>query len=205
MSLYDNLVETYGYNKPIFTSDVEYQEYSTPWIYKELNMLCQLGRMIRYEKGVYYIPNKTIFGASVLNPREVIDKRYVKNGENIIGYYSGVLLLNQISGSTQMTNTLEVYTNRENSQVRNIMVGKQKVLLRKARTEINQSNVDVLRFLELMNSVSQSYFNDERKKTVLEFIQGNKITRKAITRYAPFFPDKAMRTLVESEIIYDVA
>ena len=31
------------------------------------------------------------------------------------------------------------------------------------------------------------------------------ITRKDITTYAPFFPDKAMRTLIESEVIYSVA
>ena len=37
------------------------------------------------------------------------------------------------------------------------------------------------------------------------FIAENGITRKAVSEYAPLFPDKAIRTLVESEVIYSVA
>lgn len=36
----------------------------------------------------------------------------------------------------------------------------------------------------------------------LQLIADNGITRSEITKYAPLFPDKAIRTLVESEIIY---
>ena len=50
-----------------------------------------------------------------------------------------------------------------------------------------------------------SYFSEGRKKLTIEFITKNGITRSDITEYAPAFPDKAMRTLVESEIIYHVA
>ena len=77
-------------------------------------------------------------------------------------------------------------------------MGRQKVLLRKARTEITSDNVSVLSFLEMMNSVLPSYFNEERRETVRDYIIQNKITRKDITKYAPFFPDKVMRNLIES-------
>ena len=53
-----------------------------------------------------------------------------------------------------------------------------------------------------MNQVPASYFNDERRAVIKNYIQEKHITRKDITRYAPVFPDKAMRTLVESEVIY---
>ena len=47
--------------------------------------------------------------------------------------------------------------------------------------------------------------NDEKKAILTRFVADRKITRRDITTYAPFFPDKALRTLVESEVIYSVA
>lgn len=205
MGLYKALLEQYGYNEPILSTEIAYGEYSKPWIYKELNKLREQGLLIRYEKGLYYIPTKTVLGTSILDPRRVIEKKYIRDGSNVIGYYSGISLLNQLDLSTQMPNTIEIFTNNEPSRARNITVGKQKVLLRKARTEINASNAAILSFLELMNSVSGSFFDEARKKRVGEFIKKNGISSRDITAYAPAFPDKAMRTLVESEVIYSVA
>jgi len=204
MSLYESLLEKYGYNEPIMTNEIVYKNYSRPWLFKELNKLCKNGQLIRYDKGIYYIPTKTILGASILNPRKVIEKKYIGNKNNTVGYYSGVTFLNSIGISTQMPNTIEIYTNNETAQVRDVMVGKQKVVLRKARTTITKENVDVLSFLELMNSVSPTFFDEERRKIICKYIDEKRISRKAITLYAPMFPDKAMRTLVESEVIYSV-
>ena len=33
MSLYQSLLEQYGYNEPIVSSEIEYKSYSRPWIY----------------------------------------------------------------------------------------------------------------------------------------------------------------------------
>ena len=69
---------------------------------------------------------------------------------------------------------------------------------------IYSENAAVQSFLELMNSVTSGFFDDKKRKITSEFSEENKITRSAITKYACVFPDKAMRTLIESEIIYDV-
>lgn len=42
--------------------------FSSPWFFKQLNQLCQEGKLIRYEKGIYYIPTQTPFGKNLLNP-----------------------------------------------------------------------------------------------------------------------------------------
>ena len=88
--------------------------------------------------------------------------------------------------------------------MREVKVGRQKVVLRKARTKITSDNVMILSFLEMMNAVTPSYFNEERKRVVRDYIKQNRITGKDITKYALYFPDKVMRNLIESEIIYDV-
>lgn len=205
MGLYEHLLSTFGQNEPILFREIQYQDYSKAWICKELNRLCVDGQLIRYEKGVYYIPKETALGVVPLNPRKVIEKKYISDGQSTMGYYSGLTFFNQLGLSTQMPNVLELYTNQETSKVREALVGSQKVLLRRARTEINSQNAGVLSFLELMNTVPPGYLDDERRKKVSQYIRQKGISRKDITEYAPVFPDKAMRTLVESEVIYDVA
>lgn len=205
LDLYNYLIETYGFNEPIISKDVSYKKYSRQWLYKGFNKLCESGKIIKYEKGLYYVPTKTLLGDSLLDPKKVIEKKYINSGQEIIGYYSGVTFLNQLRISTQMPNTIEIYTNNERSNVRDVNIGKQKVLLRRARTEINNENAAVLSLLELMNFVPSAFFDDDRRDKINLYIVQNNITRKSITKYAPVFPDKAMRTLVESEVIYNVA
>ena len=204
MEFYQFLLDVYGKNEPILFSEIKYRDYSEAWLYKALNRLCNEGKILRFEKGVYYIPTITALGVSALNPRKVIEKKYIGAHGKTIGYYSGITFLNRLGISTQMPSTIEIFTNRETSTVREIRVGNQRVLLRRARTEITAENADVQSFLEMMNSVSASYFDDTRRLKIAEFISKKGITRKAISEYAPAFPDKAMRTMVESEVIYSV-
>lgn len=204
MTFYQYLLDRYGSNEPILLAEIQFEKYSKPWIYKELRKMCDNGQLIRYEKGVYYIPTKTVLGISTLNPRKVIEKKYISSAGNTQGYYSGITFLNQIGISTQMPNRIELYTNNENSTVREITIGKQKVLLRRARTTITPENADVQSFLEMMSLVSADFFDEDRKKAVAGFIEEKGITRRAISEYAPVFPDRAMRTMVESGVIYSV-
>ena len=204
MTFYEYLVNSFGYNEPILMNEIAYENYSKPWISKELAALCACGKLIRFEKGVYYVPKLTALGPSKLNPQKLIEKRYIAAGNERKGYYSGATFLNLTGLSTQVPNVLEIYTNAETSKVREIAVGQLRVVLRRSRTPVTKENVAVQSFLEFMNSVSPSFFNDERRRIVAEYIRQNGISRKDITKYAGAFPDKAMRTLVESEMIYDV-
>lgn len=205
MALYEYLLQKYGTNEPILSSDITFKDYSRPWVMKQLKSLCDDGKLMRFEKGVYYIPTDTVFGKSVLSPRKVIEKKYINDGENIIGYYSGVTFQNQLKLTTQMPNVIEIYTNKESTNVRSVMVGKQKVILRKARTDINSTNVAVLSFLEMMNDITPRLLNREKKQRIVEYINSNRITKEDITSYAEIFPDRAMRNLIESEAIFSVA
>ena len=204
MTLFEFLLQQYGANEPILSAEITFQAYSRPWIYKQLNQLCEEGQLVRYEKGIYYILTQTPFGNSLLNPRKVIERKYISQGGDTVGYYSGVTFQNQLRLTTQMPNVIEIYTNNEATRVRDIYVGKQKVLLRKARTKITAANADVLSFLELMNDLKPDTLDEEKKAIITGFIADRNITRKDITTYAPVFPDKAKRTLIESELIYSV-
>jgi hypothetical protein len=202
--LYEFLLQKYGTNEPIVSSQVSFKEYSRPWVMKQLKALCESGKLIRFEKGIYYIPTDTIFGKSMLNPRKVIEKKYINDGENTIGYYSGITFQNQLKLTTQMSNVIEIYTNNETTNVREVTVGKQKVILRKARTIINSNNVAILSFLEMMNDIIPHSLDSEKKSRIAEYINKNNITKRDIIKYSTVFPDKVMRNLIESEAIFCV-
>lgn len=205
MKMYDYLLDKYGYNEPIFTKELFYEGYSVQWIYKELNKLCKSGDIEWFDRGVCYIPEKTALGSTLLNPRKVIYKKYLYSEDEVIGYYSGNTLLNNMDLSTQMPNSIELCTNAEKSKLREVKVGNQSVLLRRSRTQITKDNVKVLQLLEVMNFVPAGFFDDYRKEKIAGFIRENDITRSKLSEYASFFPDKAFRNLVESEAIYSVA
>lgn len=202
MTLYDMLLNKYGYGNPFSLAEINFNNYSLPWIKKELNKLVNSNIIVRYERGIYYIPEKTIFGNGSLNPHKIIEKKYLSNDS---GYYSGLSFANKVGITTQMPNVIEIYTNNEKSRVREITVNNLKVILRKTRVNITKENICVLSFLELMNSFPRDYFNSERKNIIINYIKENGINRKEITKYSPYFPDRVMRNLVESEIIYDIA
>ena len=181
--LYDYLLEIFGKNEPIFLSDIHYEDYSDIWLKKKLAKLCESGQVIRYERGIYYIPVKTPFGNSILNPNRIIERKYLSEKGNRIGFYTGITALQQAGLSTQMSNIPEIQTNNENSKLRRVKVGNQEVILRKSRVKID----------------------DERKAVIKSWIRKCNISQELVTKYAPFFPDKALRNLIESGVIYYVA
>ena len=175
MTLYEALLEQYGYNEPILTSEIQFNNYSKPWVYKELNRLCDNNQVVRFEKGVYYIPKQTPLGPSALNPSKVLEKKYIKSDDDTFGYYSGCYLMNIMGISNQVPNVIEVYSNNESSKMRDVKVGTQNVRLRKSRVNITKDNAAVLMFLELMNAVDVDALDTEKTEIIEKYIADSKI------------------------------
>lgn len=203
--LYNYMIDTFGFNEPILISDINYNGYSRIWLSKELARLCKEEKIIRYEKGLYYVPQNTIFGKSSLNPNKVIKLKYLsKNGENI-GFFTGIAALQQLGLTTQVPNTLEIQTNNESSKLRRVKVGSQEVILRKPKVKINNENINVLRLFEIMSSTPADLLDAEKREILKKWIKESGITREQVMQLSPAFPDKTMRNLIESGTIYYVA
>ena len=91
---YDYLVKTFGYDSPFAFSEIDYPYYSRYQISRGLRKLCEDKKIVRFEKGLYYIPNKRNFGISIFQPIKVVKKKFIKDGENVFGYYSGSIPTN---------------------------------------------------------------------------------------------------------------
>ena len=204
MTLNRYLLDKYGYNEPIYSTDIRFEDYSRQWIFKELKKLVDNGDIKRFDTGIYYFPKKVPWGESMLNPRKVIEQRFLSNGNDIYGYIAGVSLLNQTGLSTQVPNLIELVTNNESTRVRDIMVGSQCVRARRSRTFVTKDNVKTLQFLDLMNSITPASIDETERLMLSKYINASQVTRTLVTQYAGFFPAKATKNMLESGVIYEI-
>ena len=204
MTLYESLLNCFGYNEPFKTSEIKFEDYSKEKICMEMTKLCKKGKVVRFETGIYYIPKTNKFGTVIFNQSKIVEKKYIKDDERVFGYYSGTELEYRLGLTKVKPNTIVIYTNGETTRMRRVMVGSQRIILRKPRTKIDKHNAPVLCFLELMNGIDVETLDEYKRKLISEYITENRITQKQITKYIPYFPDKTCRNLIESEVIYHV-
>ena len=147
MILYETLLNCFGYNEPFKTSEINFEDYSKEKICIEMTKLCKKGKVVRFETGIYYIPKTNKFGTVIFNQSKIVDKKYIKDGEQVFGYYSGTELEYRLGLTKVKPNTIVIYTNGETTRMRRVMVGSQRIILRKPRTKIDMFNASFLCFL----------------------------------------------------------
>lgn len=199
MEFLNYLINEFGYNQAIIFNKISFKDYSKIWIKKTLCSLCKEKKITRFKKGIYYISSNSEINTSNFDVFKIIEKKYLDNN----GYYSGISFMYHIGLSIQVPHTIEIYTNNASNNIRKVNIGYTPIVIRKARVEVNKDNVAILSLLELMNFVSNNYFNNgKRKEIISSYIKENKLTRNDVKKYAPYFPSKAIRNLIESDAIY---
>lgn len=200
----DNLKLKYKPGIPILLENLENEfEYTKTTIRKSMSLLNKSGEVKRFARGVYYIPEKTIFGDSKLNPNKVIKAKYFGTDENVSGIYAGLTLLNQLGLTTQVPNNVEVTTNCETNIKREILLGKQKVILRRSKVKINNDNVKVIELLEAIRALRT--IPEDKVQKLTSIISMNNMTRKQVDRVLIYYPRNVYKNLVESGLIYEFA
>jgi len=204
MVLMEKLNRAFKPNTPIFMEEIRalLSEYSRSRIYQFIAEAVKNGALVRYDNGVYYIPTKTLFGVSKLNPQKIIEKKYIGSGDSVYGIYGGTLLLNSMGVTAQVPNVIEIFTNNETMRRREVMVGYQKVVLRKSRIPITVKNVELFRLMEFFNSIDINKMDkDTSFAQVVSHIRENGLARNEIIEYAQNFPAKAVKNLLQSGVL----
>ena len=129
-----------------------------------------------------------------MDPKEVIKKKYITDGKDIYGFYTGLTLLNQFELTSQVPNVLEIVTNHEATNSRRVKVGSQDIIIKKSRVKINNINYKELMLLELFNIIKLK--KPTRITSVSKYMKENKILRKNILDYANDYPAKATKNLI---------
>ena len=205
--LISRLKKEFGNCEPIFTKEImaSWNEYSAPRVFQLLREFCADGTMNRYCPGIYCFPKTTFWGGQLtLTASKVALKKYIRNGEQVFGYYSGLTLLNMVGLSNQVPFTREIVTSKETTKVRNVNIGKARFRIRRAKTEITRENAPLFQILEIFSKTDRP-LKKWQADNLLALAAGVGIDPVLLEECAKFFPKRALQNLKNSEIGYVLA
>lgn len=206
--LVSRLEKKFGYNKPIFTEDIIncMNDFSYQRIYQLIADAVEKETLIRFDKGVYYLPINTEFGRSTITVNDVVNKKYISNNMETFGIYGKYVIELNFDLSSQVPNIIEVITNRESRDVREIEIGGRKVILRKSRLVITNDNQYAYTLMELFNNISVKQYNEDSRirERISQYIKKYKICSQSIYDMALFFPAKTMKNLATTGVLNEI-
>jgi hypothetical protein len=199
--LYNRLIDIFGYNTPIFISEIKkiWKEYSKSRIFQLLKEFKKENKIINADTGVYYLPTKTIFGNSTLGRYDIILKKFIENNNEIYGYFGGLKLLNQLKVSRQVPSKLEVVTSKSLSPTRISKVYSNEIKVRKSRVQITKNNVSIIILLEVFRASGRSLSISEASGLRL-FSKTNNIKKEDVFEYSKYFSPKVIANLLATGI-----
>lgn len=101
----------------------------------------------RYKRGIYYVPANTVFGETKLNAYDVISKKYLRDGNELNGYISGLTLLRKMGLTNLETKYINITTKKVSG---NRIDHLNNVKLTKALQELNSDNYIYFQVLDLL-------------------------------------------------------
>lgn len=202
------LLDTFGYNEPIFINDLEVPELTKNALRQAIKRLTASGFLSRYDTGIYYIPKPSkLLGTSYLDPFTVIIRKYIKDNSGTYGYITGAAFANQLGLTTQMSAVLEIVTNKESTKGRMVTIGGQNVRVKRSELPINDNNVVVLQFLDTISQVDR--YSELKKAEMIErlkaYIRECKLTKKQLSDVAITLTGNTAKRLIEWGMIYEFA
>lgn len=205
----ERLRKKFGVNEPIFTNEIldVMSDYSRPRVFQLLKKAENEQKLIKFDKGIYYIPTETRYGKSIISVEQVIRKKYVSDKGNVFGIYGGLHLQQNFMLTYQVPTAIEVITNNETMWIRETKLKNREIILKKSRVTITKENVDAYIILELFTNIDmKKYFDDiSIKREIIKFIKERIIKVKDVISLAKSFPSKTIRNLMESGVIYEFA
>ncbi len=197
--LYEYLEENYRPNEPIFVADVDLPVTDVN-LRRMFKLLCDSGKIRRFDKGVYYIPKQSrLKGGVPLGTDTVVRAKYISRKGKIDGYYSGYTFANQLGITTQVPYVVEIVSNHASARFREVDIKGRRIVLRKPRILITDQNYRVLQLLDLLSNVTQ--YADENitdaSDYVKAYIRNEGISRDEVDRYIGNYPERIYRNLYE--------
>ena len=204
--LKEYLEKAYGYNEPIFISEIQLEGISDNALRQYFKRMVQSGDIIRFDTGVYYLPKASrILKKSYLDPMKVIIRKYIKNAGETYGYFSGATFANQIGLTTQMPTVLEIVTSRESTKGRIVTVGSQKVRLKRPSIEITSENAGLLQLLDIVSQAKlYSEYSEQKTGEILKrYVRNQRYTRESLMNSLPAITRTTAKNLIKWGIIYE--
>ena len=153
-NLYQYITENYKENEPFFLSDIQIEGMTENNIRQQLKKLTDSEKVKRFDKGIYYLPQPSIFKSGARPTLErVLEYKYLCDKSNRCGYISGLLFFNQLGLTTQVPMQYEIVTNKATNEYRETFLAKSRIIIRKPKVPVTEENYMALQFLDMLKDV----------------------------------------------------
>lgn len=201
-------MENYGYSEPIFLNDLSIEGLSENAVRQSVKRLVASGFLERYDNGIYYIPKHGgLLGKSYLDPSMVIIRKYVENQSDKYGYITGLSFANQLGLTTQMPAVIEIVTNRESTNGRMLMVGNQKVRVKKSSISVSEDNAELLQLLDAIGQAERytELTIEETVDILITYIRKKRFTKRQLSDVSSALTGATAKKMIEWGMIYEFA
>lgn len=208
MMFYDYLLQTFGKNEPIFVSDIKYNGMTENNIRQQILYCVSSGKLCRYDTGIYYIPEDSIFkSGSQLSQNYVVEKKFLISDNERFGYISGINFANIIGITSQVPTSYEVVSNKASKEYRETKLASSKIILRKPRVEINAANYKSLQFLDLLKDIDlySELEGKELNKKIISYMNKVGITFSDLKDFLSLYPDKIYRNMYNVGVLNGIS
>lgn len=204
--LYQYILDNYKQNEPIFLTDLQIEGLSNVNLRQQIKKLVDTGKLKRFDKGIYFLPKKTIFkSGSQIAPENVLEYKYLRDNNKRCGYISGLMFFNQMGLTTQVPMLYEVVTNKATNEYRETSLAKSKVIVRRPKVTITEDNYKVLQFLDLLKDVDvySEVTGKPLQERLCQYMNDIDISIAEMEPYFSYYPNKLYKNLIETRVIFN--
>lgn len=204
--LYQYLKENYEENDPIILAELKIKDMTENNIRQQLKKLTDEGMIKRFDKGIYYLPRKSIFkSGSLPSIEKVLEYKYLRDKNQLCGYVSGQLFFNQIGLSTQVPMQYEIVSNKATTDYRETVLAQSRIIIRSPKVPVTEQNYTILQFLDLMKDVDlySEISGKELQERLFKYLRTINLKISDLEPYFTYYPDKLYRNLIETKVIYN--
>lgn len=205
-TLYKYLLDNYKENEPIFLADLQVDGMTRTNVRQQIKKLTDIGKVKRFDNGIYFLPKKTIFkSGSQLAPEKVLECKYLRDKDERCGYVSGLMFFNQMGLTTQVPMMYEVVSNKATNDYRETSLAKSRVIVRKPKVPVTEKNYKALQFLDMLKDVDvySEVTGKPLQDRLYRYMDDANLSISEMEPYFAYYPDKLYKNLVETRVIYN--
>ncbi len=203
--LLDYIKANFSEGEPIFLEELPGN--SRNYVSQEVKALIDKGFLEKLCNGVYYLSYTTLLGTKgQLSIDKYVSKKYLSKNNDVIGYRTGIEILNENGFTSQNSSTIEICSNLASTKQRKFNINGRKIIVYKPLAKVTRDNYKSLQFLDMMNVIdkySEISF-DEIKKKIKEYVKENSIDFSQVREYLPLYPDRVYRNLYNGGLMNEL-
>ena len=203
--LYQYLAENYKENEPFFLSDIQIEGMTDNKIRQQLKKLADNEKVKLFDKGIYYLPKKSIFkSGSKPTLEKILEHKYLLDKDGRCGYISGLLFFNQMGLTTQVPMQYEIVSNKAEIEYLETSIAKSHIIIRKQKIPVTEKNYMALQFLDMLKDmdVYSEISGDNLQKRLIQYMKDAGLKFSDLESYFPYYPDKIYKNLTGHQLYF---